>query len=153
MIIVIGVLVMVCEECYSELNRITPLNDSIECLTKHTQYICGHCGRCICFEKDAKRNVMRWNFPFSKLEDAKLYLRTADVYFKKNCGIYELTSDTGRAFYKIFESKTALLKYLAKNKDKHSQNEKPVFEEKKFIEYSETQIRKLTEDEIKQYYD
>ncbi len=41
-----------CEECYSYQNRITPLINPKECLQKHTQYICGTCGRCICIEKD-----------------------------------------------------------------------------------------------------
>ena len=60
-----------CEECYSYQNRITPLINPKECLQKHTQYICGTCGRCICIEKDSQRGVQRWNFPFRSLEIAE----------------------------------------------------------------------------------
>ena len=67
-----------CEECYSDKNRITPLLNTLDCLESHTQYICGTCGRCICIEHDPNRGLQRWNFPFKSLEIAKLYLRTAD---------------------------------------------------------------------------
>ena len=66
-----------CEECYVNESRITPLLNPIECLEHHTQYICGICGRCICIEHDPKRGLQRWYFPFKSLEIAKLYLRTA----------------------------------------------------------------------------
>ena len=91
-----------CEECYADNNRITPLLKPLECLKKHTQYICGSCGRCICIEHDSKRGLQRWNFPFKSLEIAKLYLRTADYTMKKPCGIYEIKSSNGRVSYKIF---------------------------------------------------
>lgn len=48
-----------CEECYSEKNRITPLLNPLDCLKKHTQYICGTCGRCICIEHDENRGLQR----------------------------------------------------------------------------------------------
>ena len=72
-----------CEECYSDKNRVTPLLKPVECLKNHTQYICGSCGRCICIEKDSIRGLQRWNFPFKSLDIAKLYLRTADFTYKK----------------------------------------------------------------------
>ena len=68
-----------CKECYVDKNRITPLLNPLECLEKHTQYICGSCGRCICIEHDPNRGLQRWNFPFKSLEMAKLYLRTAEL--------------------------------------------------------------------------
>ena len=74
-----------CEECYADKNRITPLLNPLECLTNHTQYVCGTCGRCICIEHDKKRGLQRWNFPFKTLEIAKLYLRAADFTTKKPC--------------------------------------------------------------------
>ena len=61
-----------CEECYSANSRVTPLLNPERCLKNHTQYICGTCGRCICIEKDSKRGLMRWNFPFKTLEIANL---------------------------------------------------------------------------------
>ena len=46
-----------CEECYSDKSRVTPLLNPVECLKNHTQYICGSCGRCICIENDPKRRL------------------------------------------------------------------------------------------------
>lgn len=43
-----------CEECYADENRITPLLNPLDCLEHHTQYICGTCGRCICIEHGPK---------------------------------------------------------------------------------------------------
>lgn len=92
-----------CEECYSNSDRITPLLNSIECLQNHTQYIRGTCGRCICIQHDEKRGIQRWNFPFESLEIAKLYLRTADYTMKKGCKIYEVRDANGKISYKIFQ--------------------------------------------------
>ena len=33
-----------CEECYADENRVTPLLNPLDCLEHHTQYICGTCG-------------------------------------------------------------------------------------------------------------
>ena len=112
-----------CKECYTNQSRITPLLNPMDCLMYHTQYICGTCGRCICIEHDSERNLQRWNFPFRSLEIAKLYLRTADYTMKKSCGIYEIKDRKGRCSYKIFEYK----------------------------EFANTQVRRLTDDEVKQY--
>lgn len=140
-----------CEECYSEENRITPLHDPVNCLKNHTQYICGTCGRCICIEHDPKRGLQRWNFPFSSLETAKLYLRTADYTMKKSCGIYEIKSENGRLSYKIFADICDLHLYLSKNKGKSCADMAPVFTKEKYREYANTQIRKLTAVEIQRY--
>lgn len=140
-----------CEECYIDENRITPLLQPSNCLSKHTQYICGTCGRCICFEHDPKRGLQRWNFPFKSLEIAKMYLRTADYSKKKPCGIYEIKSKNGRLSYKIFANHEELQLYLKKNQDKTCKNMSPVFIIEKYKEYANTQIRKLTFDEIQTY--
>ena len=103
-----------CEECYVNESRITPLLNPIECLEHHTQYICGTCGRCICIEHDPKRGLQRWNFPFKSLEIAKLYLRTADYTEKKPCGIYEIENSKGKKSYKIFSSYDDVLLFLKK---------------------------------------
>jgi len=122
------------------------------CLRNHTQYICGTCGRCICIEKDSKRGLQRWNFPFKSLEIARLYLRTADYSMKKPCGIYELKSENGRLSYKIFTDSEDLLIYLKKNKGKVCcEDMKPIFIVEEYREYANTQIRKLTSDEIQKY--
>lgn len=140
-----------CIECYAEHSRATPLLNPIDCLSNHTQYICGTCGRCICIERDQKRGLQRWNFPFKSLEIAKLYLRTADYTMKKSCGIYEIKSETGRISYKIFASSKDLQLFLQKNRGKVCECMAPVFTSGEYKEYKRTQVRKLTPDEITKY--
>lgn len=140
-----------CKECYTDKNRITPLLNPLDCLENHTQYICGTCGRCICIEHDPNRGLQRWNFPFKSLEIAKLYLRTADYSVKSPCGIYEIKSENGRYSYKIFASKEDLRLYLKKNKRKTCKSMTSVFSVEEYREYPNTQIRKLTSDEIQKY--
>ena len=123
----------------------------LECLSNHKQYICGTCGRCICIEKDSKRGLQRWNFPFKTRDIAKLYLRTADYTTKKACGIYEIENSKGRVSYKIFSDKDELSVYLKKNNDKKCKLMKPVFRIGKYIEYPNTQVRRLNSDEIELY--
>lgn len=140
-----------CKECYVSQNRITPLLNPIECLKNHVQYICGTCGRCICIDHDPVRDLQRWNFPFKSLEIAKLYLRTADYTMKKSCGIYEIKSENGRLSYKIFENEESLKTYLKRNKGKTCETMKPAFIVDEYREYKNTQIRKLTPDEVDRY--
>ncbi len=140
-----------CPECYTDKNRMTPLLDPSDCLRNHTQYICGTCGRCICIERDRKRNLQRWNFPFKSLDIAKLYLRTADYTVKKSCGIYEMKSDSGRIFYKIFAEIEDLQLFLKKNKDKICEKMSPVFTAAEYTEYPNTEVRKLSPGEINTY--
>lgn len=139
-----------CEECYSEYNRITPLLNPLDCLKNHTQYICGTCGRCICIECDPKRSLQRWNFPFKSLDNAILYLRTADYTTKSSCGIYEIQNSNGRISFKIFQGQSELKKYLEKNKDKICRTMKPVFQ-KPYREFKNTEVRKLLSNEISHY--
>lgn len=95
--------------------------------------------------------MQRWNFPFSSLETAKLYLRTADYTMKKSCGIYEIKSEDGRLSYKIFADICDLQLYLSKNKGKICADMTPVFTKGEYREYANTQIRKLTFAEIQKY--
>lgn len=140
-----------CKECYVDQNRVTPLLNPVECLENHTQYICGTCGRCICIEYDPNRGLQRWNFPFKSLEIAKLYLRTADYTEKKPCGIYELKSENGRISYKIFASNEDLKLYLKKNKGKTCEKMASVFSVEEYQEFPNTQVRKLTAEEVETY--
>ena len=140
-----------CKECYVNQSRMTPLLNPIDCLGNHTQYICGTCGRCICIEHDKKRGLQRWNFPFKSLEIAKLYLRTADYTMKKSCGIYEIKSENGRLSYKIFEDEESLKIYLKRNKGKTCETMKPAFIVDEYREYENTEVRKLTPDEVDRY--
>lgn len=140
-----------CKECYVDQSRVTPLLNPLECLKNHTQYICGTCGRCICIEYDPNRGLQRWNFPFKSLEIAKLYLRTADYTEKKPCGIYELKSENGRISYKIFASNEDLKLYLKKNKGKTCEKMASVFSVEGYQEFSNTQVRKLTAEEVETY--
>lgn len=140
-----------CRECYSDQKRITPLLHPLDCLQKHTQYICGTCGRCICIEHDEKRGLQRWNFPFQSLEIARLYLRTADYTMKKTCGIYEIKNAAGRVSYKIFANPEDLEQFLKKNRNKICSKTAPLFSMEEYREYSDTEVRKLTAGEISRY--
>ena len=140
-----------CQECYVNDNRITPLLNPLECLEKHTQYICGTCGRYICIEHDPKRGLQRWNFPFKSLEIAKLYLRTADYTTKRTCEIYEIKNSKGRISYKIFMGVEDLKVYLNKNKDKSCESMTAVFCMREYKEYENTKVQKLTSQEIEKY--
>ena len=140
-----------CKECYVDQSRVTPLLNPLECLKNHTQYICGTCGLCICFEYDPNRGLQRQNFPFKSLEIAKLYLRTADYTEKKPCGIYELKSENGRISYKIFASNEDLKSYLKKNKGKTCEKMASVFSVEEYQEFPNTQVRKLTAEEVETY--
>lgn len=142
---------MMCEECYSDRNRITPLLRATDCLENHTQYICSTCGRCICIEHDPKKGLQRWNFPFKSLEIARLYLRTANYTRKTSCGIYALKAGKGNVSYKIFADRTELESYLKKNQRKKCDGLHPLFRMDKYREFAGTQIRRLTADEIRQY--
>ncbi|SUB88519.1 Uncharacterised protein [Porphyromonas macacae] len=142
---------MICKECYSDRNRITPLLNPLDCLENHTQYICGTCGRCICIEHDPKRGLQRWNFPFKSLEIAKLYLRTADYTNKKPCGIYEIKDGKGKSTYKIFADEEDLELYLRRNKGKRCDGMSPLFRMEEYREFTDTQVKRLTANEIKQY--
>ncbi|MBO0443706.1 hypothetical protein [Vagococcus fluvialis] len=139
-----------CPECYSEKSRVTPIYHPYDCLSRHTQYICGTCRRCICIQKDKTRNLYRWNFPFKSLQDAKYYLRTAEYTLKDSCGIYEIKLDKSRNFYKIFQKKSDVTAYLKKNKGKKC-NKIPVFKTEAYQEFPNTEVRKLTEEEISYY--
>ena len=140
-----------CKECYVDQSRVTPLLNPLECLKNHTQYICGTCGRCICIEYDPNRGLQRWNFPFKSLAIAKLYLRTADYTEKNACGIYELKSENGRISYKIFASNEDLKLYLKKNKGKTCEKMASVFSVEEYQEFPNTQVRKLTAEEVEIY--
>ena len=142
---------IMCKECYVNQSRMTPLLNPIDCLENHTQYICGTCGRCICIDHDPVRDLQRWNFPFKSLEIAKLYLRTADYTMKKSCGIYEIKSENGRFSYKIFEDGESLKTYLKRNKEKTCETMKPVFIVDEYREYENTEVRKLTPEEVERY--
>ena len=140
-----------CQECYAKQNRITPLLNPVDCLRDHTQYICGTCGRCICIEHDPHRGLQRFDFPFKSAEIARLYLRAADYEYKKPCGIYEIQNSKGRISYKIFPELQDLLLYLNKNKDKACENMSPVYSAGEYKEFPDTQVRKLTDEEIERY--
>ena len=80
-----------------------------------------------------------------------LYLRTADHTMKRSCGIYELKNIKGRNSYKIFADKKDLELYLKKTKRNTSGTMIPLFRMKEYKEFKNTQVRRLTNDEIIQY--
>lgn len=70
---------------------------------------------------------------------------------KKPCGIYEITDKNGRRSYKIFSDHEALTSYLAKNRDKCCETKAPLYQRENYEEMPDTQIRRLTQQEVEQY--
>lgn len=64
---------------------------------------------------------------------------------------YEIECENGRHFYKIFAGDKDLQLYLKKNKGKFCKWMKPVYTAGEYKEYINTQIRKLTSNEIQKY--
>lgn len=141
----------VCIECYSTNSKATPLLNPLQCLQHHMQYVCGTCGRCICIGQDPKRLLYRWNFPFKSKDIALLYLRTAEFTTKSTCGIYEIKDTNLRSTYKIFPTSANLTMFLTKNKNKTCDIMQPVYISEDYVEYSNTQIKRLSTNEINEY--
>lgn len=140
-----------CSECYATNNRATPLLGKRECLENHEQYICGTCGRCICSQKDDKRQLRRIDFPFKSVEIAQLYLRVADHLQEEACGVYEIISESGRKSYKIFVNDTAFSEYLIKNKKKHAKHLEALYRRPEYQSFPKTEVRMLRSSEVEAY--
>ena len=141
---------MKCKECYSDNPRITPLNGAEDCLKNHLQYICSTCGRVICIGlKGAKK--ARCLMPFGSLENAKLYLKAAEIMNDGVCGIYELIDKRGKNRYRIFKSENELRTFLKTGKSVRCENFSPVYISKKHILVKEDQVRHLTSQEVRKY--
>jgi hypothetical protein len=70
---------------------------------------------------------------------------------KKLCGIYEIKSEKGRYSYKIFADREDLELYLKKSRGKSCDAMAPLFRMEEYKEFANTQVRKLTTEEINQY--
>lgn len=70
---------------------------------------------------------------------------------KQCCGIYEIQNSNGRFSYKIFTDKNTMLAYLKKNKDKSCISGNPLFSTSDYREFPNTEIRKLTAEEVRKY--
>ena len=65
--------------------------------------------------------------------------------------MFEIKSENGRLSYKIFVDCEDLQLYLKKNKGKTCDKMKPLYIVEEYKEYADTQVRKLTSDEIQKY--
>ena len=139
-----------CPECYSEDPRITPLREPEQCLKEHTQYICSVCGRCICINNLGDWRY-RWKFPYSSLEDAKLYLKVAEIVSQDICGIYAIQSSNGRESYKLFHTREDLEDYLRHNKGKTCLTMEPLYVSEAHHPVLYHQIRRLSKEEAEKY--
>jgi hypothetical protein len=70
---------------------------------------------------------------------------------KKSCGIYEIKNEKGRCSYKIFADREDLELYLKKSRGKTCDAMTPLFRVEEYKEFANTQVRKLTAEEINQY--
>ena len=68
-----------------------------------------------------------------------------------SCGIYQIQSDKGRVSYKTFANLTDLEAYLKKNPDKSCASHQPSFIMPSYQEFPESQIRKLSAQEVERY--
>ncbi len=141
---------MKCKECYSENPRITPLLGAEDCLRNHLQYICSTCGRVICIgPKGAKK--ARCLMPFGSLEQAKLYLKAAEIMNVGICGIYELIYKRGENRYRVFKNVEDLQKFLKSSSSVKCERFTPVYISKKHAPVAKDQIRHLSPQEIQKY--
>jgi hypothetical protein len=141
-----------CKECYSDNPRITPLMGAEDCLRDHLQYVCSTCGRVICIgPKGAKK--ARCLMPFGSLEQAKLYLKAAEIMNDGICGIYKLIYKRGEKRYRVFKSADELKKQLRSNTNIKCEKFEPVYISEKYSSVSDHQIRHLTEKEVQKYLD
>ena len=70
----------------------------------------------------------------------------------ENCWLYnEKINGKGRISYKVFAETEDLQLFLKKNKDKVCENIAPIFFIEQYEEYSNTEVRKLTAEEIEKY--
>lgn len=80
-----------------------------------------------------------------------MYLRAAEVNCQDTFGIYEIIGNNNRIFYKIFHTKEDFQSYLLKNKDKECKDKNPIYISRQYIESTNAQIRKLNNEEVKNY--
>ena len=141
---------MNCRECYSDNPGITPLKGAEDCLRNHLQYICSTCGRVICIGPKGVKKA-RCLMPFGSLEQAKLYLKAAEIMNDGICGIYEIIYKRGEKRYRVFKNADELKKQLKSNKNIKCDNFEPVYISKKHIPVKDNQVRRLTEEEVQRY--
>lgn len=113
----------------------------------------GVCRMCKEYYTDQNRSTLLLN-PFDCLEYHTQYIcgtcgRYICIEHDPNRGLQRW--NFGRAAYKIFASDQDLELYLKKNKRKNCNGMAPVFRVEKYKKYPNTQIRKLTSDEIQKY--
>lgn len=90
-------------------------------------------------------------FPFQVIGNRETLSAAADYTTKGSCGVYEIENSKGRKSYKIFAANEDLELFLKKNKGKKCRQMSPVFSVEEYKEYPQTQVRKLTSNEIKKY--
>ena len=65
--------------------------------------------------------------------------------------IYEIVSANGRKSYKIFSNEAELQEYLKKNKSKTCVAMTPIYQRSKYIEFNNSEIRRLNREEVEKY--
>ena len=78
------------------------------------------------------------------MEIVKLYLKTADYTMNKSCGIYETSNRKGRVSYKKIVGIEDLELFLKRVKIKFARKWHLFLQSKKYREYPNTELRKLT---------
>lgn len=83
--------------------------------------------------------------------DSEIVFKNRWLYSKAAVRIYEMKNSKGRVSYKIFACSEDFQDYLRKNRDKKATQAEPLFTAGRFVEYPDTEVRRLTSDEVENY--
>ena len=143
----------ICPECYADnprSTRSTPLRGAEACLSGHRQYVCATCGRMICADVRGERRA-RCFMPFGSIDEARLYLRSAEAISGGPCAIWEFVYPNGDHRFRIFSTIDERDAFLASNRKVRSVSEYPVAETSEYLMPLVSQVRYVTKDEAEKY--
>ncbi|HNX58220.1 MAG TPA: hypothetical protein PKK43_03915 [Spirochaetota bacterium] len=140
----------VCPECYADNPRSTPLRGAAACLSEHRQYICSTCGRMICADGRGERRA-RCFMPFGSVEEARLYLRSAEVISEGPCAIWEFVYPNGDHRFRIFAAIDERDAFLSSNRKVRSVSDDPVAKTDEYRSFPGSQLRYVTKVEAGEY--
>ena len=139
-----------CPECYAKNPRSTPLRGAAECLAEHRQYICATCGRMICADVRGARRA-RCFMPFGSIDEARLYLRSAEVISGGPCAIWEFVYPNGDRRFRIFVSIDERNAFLSSNIKVHAVSDVPPVKTGEYHPPRRGQLRLVTKKEAEAY--
>lgn len=140
----------ICPECYADNPRATPLRGAEACLSDHRQYVCATCGRMICADVRGDRRA-RCFMPFGSIDDARLYLRSAEAISGGPCAIWEFIYPNGDHRFRIFATGGERDAFLSSNRKVCAFSDTPVVKAGEYRAPSAGQLRYVTKEEADKY--